>query len=124
VNGKEKERHGDQGFLQAFGEARSFMRKPEVENGERAIFDGNVEESEERKLAAMKEKLPEPVKLGVPFNSLSIVPPVRRKNPKSQKRGGQRLIAAALGRGRGHGANLTNICIQWLQGIGGRWWGF
>ena len=109
VNGKEQELREDPVFLASFKEARTFMRKPEVIAGEEAIFDGNVEESEKRKQAAMSEMLPNPVKDGREFTSSNIemVIPVTRKN---KSRGGKRPIAAARdprGRGRGRGSGAA-----------------
>jgi hypothetical protein len=109
VNGKEQELREDPVFLASFKEARTFMRKPEVIAGEEAIFDGNVEESEKRKQAAMSEMLPNPVKDGREFTSSNIemVIPVTRKN---KSRGGKRPMAAARdprGRGRGRGSGAA-----------------
>ena len=120
LKGREKDLRESETFLASFADARDFMNNSENEKGERAIFDGDVEESEKRKEAQMKEKLPVSVKDGEQFASSNIQLKLRNKNPKSQERGAARgrgrgaprPRGAARGRGRGGGTDQRSRAAQ------------
>ena len=120
LKGREKDLRESETFLASFADARDFMNNSENEKGERAIFDGDVEESEKRKEAQMKEKLPVSVKDGEQFASSNIQLKPRNKNPKSQERGAARGLGrgaprprgAARGRGRGGGTDQRSRAAQ------------
>ena len=109
VNGRDKELLEDEAFFESFKAARIFMADSEVEEGEKAIFLGNVEDSEKRKQAAMIEKLPVRVRMGQPFQSsnIEIISRIRGKNSKSQNHGAQKLNAASRSRGQGRGGGMA-----------------